>query len=454
MKITIIGGAGVRTPLLVQTIAKHQSSLKINQLSLMDIDLDHLKIMEQILQFSLDQMGSELPFVIETDAKKALAGADFVILTFRVGGIKGRVIDERVPLSYGVLGQETTGPGGFAMGLRTIPVLLDYIQLMKQVCPNAWLINFANPSGMLSEAAISFGGWKKTVGVCDAPSQMKSEAARILQAPEEDVFLDYFGLNHLGWVRSIIYKNMDQLPKLLDSLSDGLKIPGLSFTPSFLQNLGMIPNEYLYYYYFARRSVENILKSSQTRGEQIQELNHQLFADMTEAIHNEDQTYLIKVYSNYLKTRSDSYMSAETGKTGQIMNINQIMDLQEEGYAGVAIELIGALSGIASKTMILNVPNQGSISGMNPDDVVEIPNLVSQDSIRPLPVKTIPDLCLGLMKQVKTYEKLTIQAAVEKSYQKALLALTLHPLVMDSLISEKILNDFIQKHSKTFPALK
>jgi 6-phospho-beta-glucosidase len=249
MKIAILGAAGVRTPLIVQALIERQERLGLSDLALMDIDSDHLELIAALATPVGREKKARFSINPTTDARVALYGADFVITTFRVGGIASRVVDERVPLSYGVLGQETTGPGGFAMGMRTIPVLLDTLQLMGQVCPHAWLINFANPAGMMAEAAIRVAGWPRAVGICDSPAGMQRMAAALVGAPSEQVFLDYFGLNHLGWIRSVIYQGEDVLPAFLHRIQQAGGMPGLPFSIDLMLEMGMIPNEYLYYYY-------------------------------------------------------------------------------------------------------------------------------------------------------------------------------------------------------------
>lgn len=452
MKIAILGAGGVRTPLIVESILKRQERLGIEKLALMDIDEGKLDIIGA-LTAPLEAEKSGIEITRTTDPHLALEGSDFVITTFRVGGIESRVIDERVPLEYGILGQETTGPGGFAMGMRSIPVLLSYADLARRLCPDAWLINFANPAGMLTEALARTVRWERTVGICDAPTSMQRVAAAVIRKPYTEVFLDYFGLNHLGWIRSVLHQDKDYLPGLLKMIREGGQIPGLPFDPGLISALGMIPNEYLYYYYYDRHVVENIIASGQTRGEQITALNDRLFQKLQELFESGRQAEMQTCYHNYLGERGSTYMVRETGAPHQIEEELQ-QALVGEGYAGVALDLMEALTGTQPRTMILNIPNRGAIHGMDELDVVEIPASVSAGSIHPLAVGEIPDHSLGLMKQVKAYERLTIQAAVEGSYGKALLALTIHPLVRDHTIARKILDGYIQRHGKYFPKLK
>lgn len=455
MKIAILGAAGLRTPLIVRAILTRQDRLGIDELVLMDIDGDHLELIGALT--SPLENSPKIKFHIHrtTDPVSALKGADFVITTFRVGGIKSRIIDERVPLSHKVLGQETTGAGGFAMGLRSIPVLLDYIKQMKELCPEAWLINFANPAGMLTEAIIRQAGWERVVGICDGPASMQRAIAYLLQAKPEDIYLDYFGLNHLGWIKRVLYQNQDHLPDMLELIKSYADVPGLPFDPELLTSLGMLPNEYLYYYYYFTQAVENILKSGISRGEQITKINLTLLADLKEKSIAGDFSAMQTAYQAYLKDRGSTYMSIETGKSLSFFEeIAGAGEFTDEGYAGVALNLIEALRGIKPTVQILNVPNRGAIVGMDDQDVVEIPTLVSNGQIQSLLVGEIPAHCLGLIKQVKYFEHLTIEAAVENSYKKALLALTTHPLVLDFTTARLILDEYITQHKGYFPILQ
>ena len=441
MKIAILGAAGLRTPLIVNAIAARQAQLGITDLALMDIDPERLEITAG-LTHALETSG-QLAFQIHrtTDARAALHEADFVITTFRVGGMEGRVIDERTALDLGVLGQETTGPGGFAMAMRTLPVLLAYIDLMRQECPQAWLINFANPSGLLTEAIFSKAGWQKAVGICDAPAGMQRIAAALIGARPEELSLDYFGLNHLGWIRSIEYSGKDILPGFLQMLENQGGFADFPFEPAFLSELGLIPNEYLYYYYSSRQAVNRLLQSTWTRGEQLVKLNEDLFADLAQLNKHEDYPGMQTRYTQYLDERGATYMRLELGENEQRPALP--VEAAEGGYAGVALDLITALQGEKPAVLTLNVPNQGSIIGMDDEDVVEIPCQVSRGHIQPVPAGKIPGHCLGLMKQVKAYEQLTIEAACEGSYRKAVQALTIHPLVADYRTAKTLVDRYI-----------
>ena len=454
MKLTIIGAGGVRSPLLVKGILDRAEELNLTSLALMDIDEKRLKIMSQVSK-TITNYPNSVKIVWTTDKRYALIDADFVITTFRVGGMEGRILDETIPLKYNILGQETTGPGGFAMAMRSIPVLFQYIELMKEVCPQAWIINFANPSGLLTQAALNHTDWRNIIGICDAPISMAKVAAEILGVPQEAVSLDYFGLNHLGWVRSVNVNGKNILPEFIRMMNEGLSIPDLHFPVDMINSLGMIPNEYLYYYYFSKTAVQNIKSAERTRGQNIALYNQELFRDLEAAINHQDVAELKRVYMEYFLTRGKSYMNTETGQedTHSTLTADLIEDAANSGYVGVAMDAIKALQGNKPKEMILNYLNSGSIFGLDPEDVVEIPYLVNSEVIAPVRVGEIPQHQLGLIQQIKAYEKLTIRACVNNSYNDALMALVIHPLVADHMLAKSILDDLIAGHGDDFPKL-
>jgi 6-phospho-beta-glucosidase len=464
LKIAILGAGGVRTPLIVGAMLRRQGRLGLTDLALMDVDAERLDLIGELAEAEHDRVmatpesgrAGGLRIARTTDARAALAGADFVITTFRVGGMPSRVVDERIPLRHGVLGQETTGPGGFAMAMRTIPVLLDYIALMRAACPDAWLINFANPAGLLAEAAITAGGWARTVGICDAPEGMRRVAAAIFGIPPAELHLDYFGLNHLGWVRAAFHRGQDLLPRFIARLVAAGGMPGLPFDAEFVSALGLIPNEYLFYYYHSRTALDNLRLQTSTRGEQIADWNTALFGELKSRRAAHDLPGMQRVYDAYLAQRGGSYMAGETGHAGDFAGLDPavLRALAGEGYAGVALDLIEALSGSSPRQMILNVPNAGAIHGMGGDDVVEIPALVGRGIVRSLAVGPVPRGPLGLMQEVKTCEQLTIAAATEGSYAKAVQALALHPLVRDVAVAKLILEGYREGHGVLFPVLQ
>jgi len=280
--------------------------------------------------------------------------------------------------------------------------------------------------------------------------------AAVLGANPADVFIDYFGLNHLGWIKGIFYKGQDKLPEIIQTIKSAGVVPGLPFASDLVVSLGMIPNEYLYYYYYAFQAVDHIREADETRGEQIVRQNLKLFTALKDKYKNHDLDGMQTAYLSYLEARGSTYMFKETGKHQDYSSIapGALQSILDEGYAGVALNLIESLRGNKPRMQILNIPNEAAIQGLDDRDVVEIPAIVSDNHIRPLPVIDIPEHCLGLMMQVKQYERLTIEAAVEGSYTKARLALTTHPLVKDYILAGIILDEYISRHQPNFPTLQ
>ena len=415
----------MRTPLVVQSILNFQDRLPLDTVCMMDIDEERLELIKMACKPRLVK-GTSFQMDWTTDAEKAIEGADFIVTTLREGSLESRVIDEQVPLKYGVLGQETTGPGGFAMALRTVPVILDYVEKIRRWAPDAWLLNFTNPAGIITEAITRVAGFEKSVGICDNPPGMVRAAAAFFQADPEEFFPEYYGINHLGWMRALYLKGVDVVPQIIHSIKEsGAFLEHFPFDIEEVEKLGRIPNEYNYFYYAPRESVENLLKSGQSRAQQILPFNQELYAKLRKIREEEaDPQKIQEVYLHYLAQRHGTYMTLETGqKTTQEsveqslaeMEEKEAMDQSAEGYSAVALNLIEGLTS-KPKVMILNVPNRSALPGMEADDVIETTCMVSNGIVRPFALGALPREDLGLIQSVKAYERLTIQAAVEKFY--------------------------------------
>jgi 6-phospho-beta-glucosidase len=463
MKLTIIGAGGVRTPLVVQSLLHFADRLPLSRVSFMDIDAERLELVQLACKPWLTNKTS---FEVEwtVDARRAIGGSDFIVTTFRVGGMESRVIDEQVPLKYGVIGQETTGPGGFAMALRTIPVMLDYVRLVQDLAPAAWLLNFTNPAGIITEAIYRIGGFDRVAGICDNPAAMLRSIAGSLNTPPERLFPEYYGLNHLGWLKAVFLDGQDQIPGVIRALKEGkVKLDGLPFDLDLVEALEAIPNEYLYFFYSPQECVQNLQQAGESRAGQIMPFNLELFSRLRQILDEESPLSSIEeVYARYLNQRHGTYMSLETGglphpagdpgSPGSEIQPAELISESAEGYSAVALNVIQALVG-APAPLILNVPNRGALPGMDPEDVVEVTCYVGQGVIRPLAFGQIPDHALGLMKSVKAYERLTIQAVLENSYSLAVQALASHPLVPSYPVARAILEDYLRQHGDYFPRL-
>jgi 6-phospho-beta-glucosidase len=279
VKLTVIGGGGMRAPLFVAAALRRAERIGLDEISLMDISADRLAVMGALAHGVARRMGSQVQVTATTDPEAALAGARFVVTTIRVGGDEGRVLDERIALRHGVLGQETTGPGGFAMALRSIPAVLGYAQMMRDLCPNAWLFNFTNPAGLVAQALVE-AGFERAVGICDSANLAQHAIATRLGIDSNALRPEVFGLNHLSWVRRVVYDGKDVLPSFLADPAFLAETIQNVFDPDLIQLLGMWLNEYLYYYYYAERAVAAISADEKTRGEEILALNRDLLAQL------------------------------------------------------------------------------------------------------------------------------------------------------------------------------
>ena len=442
MKLTILGGGGFRVPYVYQALLRDQGSPRIDDVWLHDTDTARLKAMAAVLAQFADSHADAPRVTVTTSLDDALEGSDFVFAAIRVGGLAGRTCDERVALDLDVLGQETTGPGGLAYGLRTIPVMLDIAHRVRRLAPRAYVINFTNPAGMITEAMQSVLG-DRVLGICDTPSGLGRRIATTLGLDPSRAQFDYVGLNHLGWMRRVLHDGEDVLPRLLADERLGDLEEGVVFGREWLRDLGVIPNEYLYYYYFNREAVRSILDAPQTRGEFLARQQREFYQRVTEAADGA----AVSLWRKTIADRSANYMAEAKGAVqGEAQaDENFLPDPAHQGYAGVALAVMAAISRNERATMILNVRNGTTVSALPHDAVVEVPVTIDAGGVRPLTV-TQPDLHQsGLMQQVKAVERLTISAAVTGSRTDAAKAFSLHPLVDSVTVGRKLLDGYIDR---------
>jgi 6-phospho-beta-glucosidase len=441
MKLVILGGGGFRTPYVWQALIRDQGSPRVTEVALYDVDEARLATITAILE-QLAVGFSDVPTLqTHTDLESALEGADFVFAAIRVGGVEQRCCDEHVALDLNVLGQETTGPGGIAYALRTLPVMLDLAQTVRRVAPTAYFLNFTNPAGIITEALQSVLG-DRALGICDTPSGLGRRVAGVLGYDHTRVQMDYVGLNHLGWMRRVLVDGVDVLPALL---ADDRRLARMEETQVFgaewLRALGLIPNEYLYYYYYNRDAVRRILESPKTRGDFLLETQGRFFADAAE-----EPDHAAKLWTGAVDERGASYMAEAKGgvQGAPTVERERETDPAHLGYAGVALGVMTAISRDERRTMILNVRNRGTIAGLPDDAVVEVPAMVDANGVHPLTLETQPDLHqLGLMQQIKAVERHAISAATTGSMSEALKAFALHPLVDSVTIARELLAGYI-----------
>ena len=419
MKLSIIGGGGFRVPLVYQALVAGDPL--IDQVWLHDTSVSRLAVIESVLS----QLPHPIPVHGTTVLDEALEGSDFVFSAMRVGGLPGRIADERAAIELGVIGQETTGPGGIAYALRTIPVALRMAERVAALAPEAYVINFTNPAGMITEAMQEILG-DRVIGICDTPSGLGTRLAGLLGVSSEEVRLDYAGLNHLGWLRAAFYQGRDLVAEILASdvaLSEleEAQIMGAGW----LRTLGMIPNEYLYYYYCNREALRAVREG--TRGEFLRRQQDDFYRRVSA-----QPSGALSAWRQTLRERESSYM-AEARPAGTERPASG------GGYEQQALGLISAIATGEPKTMILNVRNGDALPGLPPDSVVEVPCHVDGKGPHPLPVSVFGGAELGLLQQVKAVEQLTIGAARDRDPQLALKALALHPLVDSVNVARELL---------------
>lgn len=442
MKLTILGGGGFRTPFVWQAVLRDGGLPRVSHVTLHDTSVSRLEGMRAILTELAD--GVAAPPVLETttDLDRAIAGSDFIFAAVRIGGLQGRCLDERVALDLDVLGQETTGPGGLAYALRTVPFMLDVAERIRREAPNAWVLNFTNPAGIITEAMQTVLG-DRVLGICDTPSGLGQRVSELLGYDPALVRLDYVGLNHLGWLRRVLVDDVDVLPDLLADAQRTAKLEeGQLFGTAWLQALGSLPNEYLYYYYYNRDAVRQIKASPLTRGEFLARTQQDFFAALARR-----RRGAADLWREAVLNRNASYMAeALGGEQGAPAHPRAPeSDPSEQGYAGVALAVMAAISRDEPATMILNVRNRDTVATLPGDAVVEVPVAVDGNGVRPLPTPP-PDLHQsGLMQQVKAVERHIIAAAVHADRAEALRAFALHPLVGSVSVARALLDGYIEK---------
>lgn len=442
MQLTILGGGGFRVPLVYKALCD-DPELGVTDLVLYDVDGSRLSLTASILDHLADRAarsGRQAPRVrTSTDLADAVRGAAFVFSAIRVGGLAGRVSDERCALDHGVLGQETTGAGGVTYGLRTIPVALEVAETVAREAPEAWVINFTNPAGMVTEAMRSRLG-DRVVGICDSPVGLFRRVAKVLGVEMKQADFDYSGLNHLGWLHRVLIDGQDRLPALLRDQERLARIEeGRLFGAEWLQTLGSIPNEYLWYWYFRSDALAAERGTEQTRGEFLLAQQQDFYAATPAA----DPGALYQRWEETRRSREESYMadSREVSGSGE----RDEDDLDGGGYDRVALAVMRAVAHDRPARLVLNVANRGTFSFLDDDAVIEVPCDIAAPGPVIKPVSQ-PDLHgQGLVAGVKAVERLVIEAARTGSRRTAIEALALHPLVGSVPVARGILDDQLRR---------
>ena len=436
-KVTVIGGGGVRTPLLIYGLAQAQAALRIDQITLFDIDEKRLEIIAHLCREVLRLFQTPPQLSTETDLKVAATNADFVLNSIRVGGMAARARDERIAIEHGLAGQETTGPGGAAMALRTLPVMLAQAKIVEQTAPEAWFINFTNPAGLITQA-LTQGTTVKAIGIFDTPAELFHNIAAALGENQGEMDFDYAGLNHLGWIRRIHLRGKDITEKILDNPNLLRKLYSADlFDPALIQTLRLIPTEYLFFYYSQRRAHGNQLKAGASRGEELQRLNTELF----DGLDTLDGAAALGTYREYLMRRNRSYMKLEAQAGTAFSDSEKTEDPFDTatGYHRIAVDVMVGLTSDQPKEVVVNVRNNGTIPLLELEDVVEVPCRISSAGPQPKPVGDLPEPVRGLVQSVKAYERAMIRAALTQSSSQALLGLLEYPIIGQWELAKQLL---------------
>ena len=429
LKIATIGGGSSYTPELMEGFIKRYEELPIKEIWLVDVEAGREK--QEIVGAMAQRMWDASPYEVKVyttlDREEALRDADFVTTQFRVGQLNARVKDERIPFSYGLLGQETNGAGGMFKAFRTIPVILDVVEDMKRLCPNAWLINFANPSGMVTEAVLRYGKWDRVIGLCNVPVMAKMTEAIMLDRPVEDLIYKFAGVNHFHWHKVADKAGNDVTPLVIDKLyqeDNGLpkNIHGVPFYRELLDQMNMIPCGYHQYYYRAEEMLAHGLEEYATvgtRAEQVKALEAELF----ELYKDPALNYKPK----QLEERGGAY------------------------YSDAACETIASIYANKNTEIVVSTRNDGAVPDLPADCAVEVTAYLGAQGARNVAFGPLPTAERGWLQVMKAMELLTIEAAVTGNYALALQAFTINPLIPSGATAKRVMDELFVAHKAYLP---
>lgn len=431
IKIVTIGGGSSYTPELVEGFIKRHKELPVKELWLVDIEegKHKLEIVGNIAKRMVKKAGVDMEVNLTLDRREALKDADFVTTQLRVGLLDARIKDERIPLSHGVIGQETNGAGGLFKALRTVPVVLDIIKDIEELCPNAWLVNFTNPTGVISEAVFKYTNFRRYIGLCNVPIGVKNGMADILEVEKDRVEMDFAGLNHMVYALNVRLDGKDitkeAIEKFVTSSLTMQNIKDIPLNADFVRALGVIPCPYHKYYYKHKEMLEEeleVFKDGKTRGETVKALEDDLF----ELYKDEN----LAVKPPQLEKRGGAY------------------------YSDAACNLINSIYNDKKDIQVVNTLNNGAIRDFREDSAAEMSCVITKEGPKPLSVGYLPVAVSGLVTEIKSFEILAAKAAVEGDYNAALQALCINPLIPSDDLAKTILDEMMEAHKEYLPQFK
>lgn len=432
IKIVTIGGGSSYTPELMEGFIKRYEELPVGEIWLVDIEdgAEKVRIIAEYAQRMWDATPYQVKVYSTLDRREALPGADFVTTQFRVGGMGARVKDERIPCLHGMLGQETNGAGGIFKALRTIPVIGEILSDMKELCPDAWLINFTNPSGMVTEAAIKKFHWKKTIGLCNVPEISEMREHENIGVERRELVYQFAGLNHFHWHKVFDRQGNDVTDRILEYVNDKnggtpVNIYQFPFPMDLLHSMNLIPCGYHRYYYMEKEMLDHVMeefKGNGTRAEQMWKVEKELFTQYSDPALN--------------------YKPKELEKRGGAY------------YSDTACECINAIYNDKHYRMTVSTENKGAIPCLDEDSIVEVTSLISAKGAEPIAWGKMPSAQKGWLQMMKAMEECAIDAALTGDYGLLFEAFTLNPLVRNGREAQKVLNELLVAHEKYLPLFK
>lgn len=426
LKIAVIGGGSSYTPEIVEGFIQRYEQLPVRELWLVDIEQGRhkLEIVGELAKRMVAKSGLPIQVFLTLDRREAIAGADFITTQMRVGLLEARKWDEHIPNQHGVIGQETTGPGGMMKALRTIPALLEICKDIEELSPDAWLLNFTNPAGMVTEA-INRHTNVKSIGLCNAPIGLKKRLSEQYNTPIDKIYTEFVGLNHLHWVTRIEVDGEDKLQEMLDNREDysAKNVPPSEWDPEFLSGLGGYPSYYLKYFYMTDVMLEEQVESLNANGTR---------ADVVKRVEDE----LFELYKNPNLQDKPKQLEQRGGAY----------------YSEAAVNLMESLYNDKRDVQTLNVLNGNILDFLPADASIEVNCLVTSNGPIPVSVTNVPEQTKGLIQAVKTYERLTIEAAITGDRSIALQAMASHPLVPSVKVAKILLDEMLECNKQYLPA--
>ena len=428
VKLVVIGAGSSYTPELIEGVIKNHAQLPVSHIALVDVEMgkEKMNIIFQLTQRMLAKAGLAINVTQTLERKTALQDADFVVTQLRVGGIDARIVDEKLPKSYGFIGQETNGAGGMFKALRTIPVIIDIANEMHDICPNAWLINFTNPASMVTEAVLKYSRNRRVIGLCNGPINMTHQVAALLNASVDDLYVEFQGANHMNFITKILHNGEDRTREVIALINaadvDTLSFKNVSneqFNKELLAATHLIPSSYLKYYLKTTEMLAEQAAAELSRGEVVKNIEAALF----------------KKYSDVSLEEKPKELEARGGAL----------------YSTAALNVIRAIYLDDKSIQTVNVRNDGAITNLPTDAVVEVNCVLTRNGPMPICTGEIPSPAKGIVAMMKDYEAQIVKAAATGDYQALIAGFIFNPLCSSDNTGVALVKDMLRANKKYLP---